>query len=338
MHENHRDLHRRLVRPAPEGLSRRTLLGTAGAVLAAPALAQSDWPNKAIRLVVPFAPGGSSDVLARLIQPGLGAALGQPVVVENRSGAGSMLGTEFVARSPADGYTLLLADLPYAIVPALQARMPYDVEKDLVPVVMVGAAPLLIFGHPSLPARNAAEFAALAKARPGHYTFGSGGVGAASHMMGELFQIATGTQLTHVPYRGGGPAIQDLAAGNLNTVFVTVASAAPQLSSGQITGLGVMSAERMRSHPTIPTFREQGIDLVAEHWWGLLAPARTPDPIIEKIAAAMPVVLGAPDMGPRLEALAVIPRSDGPAAFGQRIRQDIARYGEIARTRGITAQ
>jgi tripartite-type tricarboxylate transporter receptor subunit TctC len=287
---------------------------------------------------VPFAPGGSSDVLARLIQPGLGAALGQPVIVENRSGAGSMLGTEYVARSPADGYTLLLADLPYAIVPALHARMPYDVEKDLVPVVMVGAAPLLIFGHPSLPARNAAEFAALAKARPGHYTYGSGGVGAASHMMGELFQIATGTQLTHVPYRGGGPAIMDLTAGNLNTVFVTVASAAPQLASGQVTALGVMAAERMRSHPTIPTFREQGIDLVAEHWWGLLAPARTPDAVIQRIAAATPAVLGTPEMAPRLDALAVIPRSDGPAAFAERIREDLRRYGDIARSRGITAQ
>ena len=338
MHQDDCDLHRRMVRAAPARLTRRAVLGAAGASLAAPAIAQQDWPNRAIRLIVPFAPGGSSDVLARLIQPGLGAALGQSVVVENRSGAGSMLGTEAVARSAPDGYTLLLADLPYAIVPSLQSRMPYDVEKDLVPVVMVGAAPLLIFGHPSLPARNAAEFAALAKARPNHYTYGSGGVGAASHMMGELFQIATGTQLTHVPYRGGGPAIQDLAAGNLNTVFVTVASAAPQLASGQITGLGVMSAERMRSHPTIPTFREQGIDLVAEHWWGLLAPARTPDAIVQKIAAAMPGVLAAPGMAERLDALAVIPRSDGPEAFGQRIRQDIARYGEIARSRGISAQ
>ena len=338
MHADDRNLHRQLVRAAPARLTRRALLGAAGAALAAPALAQADWPNRPIRVVVPFAPGGSSDVLARLIQPGLGAALGQSVIVENRSGAGSMLGTEYVARSPADGYTLLLADLPYAIVPALQARMPYDVEKDLMPVVMVGAAPLLIFGNPSLPARNAAEFAALAKARPGHYTFGSGGVGAASHMMGELFQIATGTQITHVPYRGGGPAIQDLAAGNLNTVFVTVASAAPQLASGQINGLGVMATERMRSHPNIPTFREQGIDLVAEHWWGLLAPARTPDAIVAKIAAAMPGVLAAPGMAERLDALAVIPRSDGPAAFGQRIRQDVARYGEIARSRGITAQ
>lgn len=338
MHQDDRDLHRRMVRAAPARLTRRAVLGAAGASLAAPAIAQQDWPNRAIRLIVPFAPGGSSDVLARLIQPGLGAALGQSVVVENRSGAGSMLGTEAVARSAPDGYTLLLADLPYAIVPSLQSRMPYDVEKDLVPVVMVGAAPLLIFGHPSLPARNAAEFAALARQRPGHYTFGSGGVGAASHMMGELFQIATGTRLTHVPYRGGGPAIQDLAAGNLNTVFVTVASAAPQLASGQITGLGVMSAERMRSHPTIPTFREQGIDLVAEHWWGLLAPARTPDAVVQKIAAAMPGVLAAPGMAERLDALAVIPRSDGPEAFGQRIRQDIARYGEIARSRGISAQ
>jgi tripartite-type tricarboxylate transporter receptor subunit TctC len=327
-----------MVRAAPDRLTRRAVLGAAGAALAAPALAQADWPSRPIRLVVPFAPGGSSDVLARLIQPGLGAALGQSVIVENRSGAGSMLGTEYVARSPADGYTLLLADLPFAIVPSLQTRMPYDVEKDLVPVVMVGAAPLLIFGHPSLPARNAAEFAALAKAQPGHYTYGSGGVGAASHMMGELFQAATGTQITHVPYRGGGPAIQDLAAGNLNTVFVTVASAAPQLSSGQIRGLGVMSAERMTSHPDIPTFREQGIDLVAEHWWGLLAPTRTPDAVIQKIAAAMPGVLAAPGMAQRLDALAVIPRSDGPAAFGERIRQDLARYGEIARSRGITAQ
>jgi len=338
MHEDHRHLHRRLVRPAAKGLTRRALLGAGAAALAAPALAQSDWPTRPIRLVVPFAPGGSSDVLARLIQPGLGAALGQPVVVENRSGAGSMLGTEAVARAPADGYTLLLADLPYAIVPALQARMPYDVEKDLVPVAMVGVAPLLVFGHPSLPARNAAEFAALAKAQPGRFTYGSGGVGAASHMMGELFQSVTDTQLTHVPYRGGGPAIQDLAAGNINTVFVTVASAAPQLISGQIRALGVMAADRMTSYPDIPTFREQGIDLIAEHWWGLIAPARTPDAIIRKIAAAMPGVLAAPDMAPRLEALAVIARPDGPDAFAQRIRQDLARYGEIARSRGITAQ
>jgi tripartite-type tricarboxylate transporter receptor subunit TctC len=327
-----------LPRGASARLTRRALLGAAGAVLSAPAMAQADWPNRSIRLVVPFAPGGSSDVLARLIQPGLGAALGQSIIVENRSGAGSMLGTEAVARAPADGYTLLLADLPFAIVPALQARMPYDVERDLVPVVMVGAAPLLIFGHPSLPARNAAEFAALARARPSHYTFGSGGVGAASHMMGELFQIATNTQLTHVPYRGGGPAIQDLAAGNLNTVFVTVASAAPQLMSGQIRALGVMANERMRSHPDIPTFREQGIDLVAEHWWGLLAPRGTPQGVVARIAAAIPGVLGTAEMTPRLEALAVIPRSDGPAPFGERIRQDIARYGQIARSRGITAQ
>jgi tripartite-type tricarboxylate transporter receptor subunit TctC len=338
MHANHRDLHRRLVRTAPARLSRRALLGAAGAALAAPALAQSDWPNRAIRLIVPFAPGGSSDVLARLIQPGLGAALGQSIIVENRSGAGSMLGTEAVARAAPDGYTLLLADLAFAIFPALQARMSFDVERDLMPVAMVGVAPLVVCGHPSLPARNAAEFAALARARPGHYTFGSGGVGAGTHMVGELFQIVTNTQLTHVPYRGGGPAVQDLVAGNLNAVFVTVAGAAPQLASGQIIGLGAMANERMRSHPTIPTFREHGIDLVAEHWWGLLAPRGTPEPVVARIAAAMPGVLGAAEMAPRLDTLAVMPRSDGPADFAARIRQDIVRYGEIARSRGITAQ
>jgi len=338
MHEDDRDLHRRLVRIGTPHLTRRALLGAAGAALAAPAQAQSEWPTRSIRLVVPFAPGGSSDVLARLIQPGLGAALGQPVVVENRSGAGSMLGTEAVARAPADGYTLLLADLPLTIVPALQSRMPYDVEKDLVPVAMVGVAPLLIFGHPSLPADNAAGFATLAKAAPGHYTYGSGGVGAASHLMGELFQSATGTQLTHVPYRGGGPAIQDLAAGNLHTVFVTIASAAPQLTSGQIRALGVMATERLRSHPDIPTFREQGIDLVAEHWWGLLAPARTPRAVIDRVAGAMPGILAAPDLAPRLEALAVIPRADGPAGFGRRIAEDLVRWREVVRARGISVQ
>jgi tripartite-type tricarboxylate transporter receptor subunit TctC len=340
MHADDRRLHRRLVRrDATSRLTRRALDAFAAALLPAAARAQGEaWPTRPIRMIVPFAPGGSSDVLARLIQPGLGAALGQPIVVENRPGAGSLLGTEAVARSAPDGYTVLLADLPFAIVPALQDRVPYDPIADFAPVSLVGVAPLLMFGHPSVPARNAAEFAALARVRPDHLTFGSGGVGAASHMMGELYQRLAGVRLVHVPYRGGGPAIQDLAAGNLHAAFFTIATAVAQLQSGQVRGLGVMSAERLHGQPDIPTFREQGIDLLAEHWWGVLAPARTPQPIVARMAAAIAGVVGQPDLAPRLDALGVLPRADGPDEFAARIRADLARWGEVARAGNIRAQ
>lgn len=319
-------------------IPRRAILATAGTALVSPALAQAPWPNRPIRMVVPFAPGGSSDVLARLIQPGLNAALGQSVVIENRAGAGSMLGNEMVARSAPDGYTFLLADLPFAIIPGVQERMPYDIIADFAPVSLVGVAPLLMFGKVALAAQNASEFAVLARQRPDTMTFGSGGVGAASHMMGELFQRATGTRLTHVPYRGGGPAILALAAGDVDAVFVTIASAAPQLASGQVRGLGVMAEQRMAGQPNIPTMREQGIDIVANHWWGVLAPARTPEPIVARMAAVLAEVMRQADIGPRLDALAVIPRADGPAPFAALIRQDVARYGDIARAQGIRAQ
>ena len=339
MHADDGWLHRGLVRAEPAGMtSRRAALAGIGAALATPALAQAPWPNRPIRMVVPFAPGGSSDVLARLIQPGLGAALGQSIVIENRAGAGSMLGNEMVARAAPDGYTFLLADLPFAIIPGVQERMPYDTIADFTPISLVGVAPLLMFGKMALPVTNAADFAALARQRPDTMTFGSGGVGAASHMMGELFQRATGTRLTHVPYRGGGPAILALAAGDVDAVFVTIASAAPQLSGAQVRGLGVMADQRMPSQPSIPTMREQGIDIVANHWWGVLGPARMPEAIVARMAAALADVMHLPDLAPRLDALAVIPRADGPAPFAALIRQDFMLYGGIARAQGIRAQ
>jgi len=319
-------------------IARRTLLGTGAAALANPALAQAPWPSRPVRVVVPFAPGGSSDVLGRLIQPGLQAALGQSIVIENRAGAGSMLGNELVARAAPDGYTVLLADLPFAIIPGVQDRMPYDTIADFAPVSLIGVAPLLMFGKAALPVQNAAEFAALARQRPDTMTYGSGGVGAASHMMGELFQRATGTRLTHVPYRGGGPAILALAAGDVDAVFVTIASAAPQLAGGQVRGLGVMATARMPGQPGIPTMREQGIDIVANHWWGILGPARTPEPIVARLAEALAQVMRLPELAPRLEALAVIPRADGPAPFAELIRRDVTLYGDIARAQGIRAQ
>ncbi len=307
-------------------------------LLATPALAQEAWPSRPLRVVVPFAPGGSSDVLGRLIQSGLQAVLGQPVIVENRPGAGSMLGAEFVARSPADGYTVLLADLPFAIFPAFQARVPFDPIADFAAVSLIGVAPLMMFGALNVAASTAAEFAALARARPDTLNYGSGGVGAASHLSGELFQRATGTRLTHVPYRGGGPAMQDLAAGNVNAVFVTLASALPQLQAGQVRALGVMGTERLSVLPDVPTMREQGIDLLNEHWWGLMAPARTPQPVVARWAEALRVVMASAEVQPRMDALAVLPRATGPEPFAALVRADLVRVAEVVRAQNITPQ
>lgn len=316
-------------------MHRRSLFGVA---LAAPALAQEAWLARPLRIVVPFAPGGSSDTLGRLIQPGLQAALGQPVIVENRAGAGSMLGAEFVARAPGDGYTVLLADLPFAIFPALQERLPFDPLADFTAISMIGVAPLMMFAGSNVAAANAREFVALARARPEVLTYGSGGVGASSHLSGELFQRATGTRLTHIPYRGGGPAMQDLAAGNVNAVFVTLASAFPQMQAGQVRALGVMGTERLSVLPQVPTMREQGIDLVNEHWWGLLGPARMPPVAIARLAEALRGVMAAPEIMPRMDALAVLPRATGPAPFEALVRADLIRMAELVRVQNIRVQ
>ncbi len=316
-------------------MHRRSLFGVA---LAAPALAQEAWPARPLRIVVPFAPGGSSDTLGRLIQPGLQAALGQPVIVENRAGAGSMLGAEFVARAPGDGYTVLLADLPFAIFPALQERLPFDPLGDFTAISMIGVAPLMMFGASNVAAADAREFVALARARPDVLNYGSGGVGASSHLSGELFQRATGTRLTHIPYRGGGPAMQDLAAGNVNAVFVTLASAFPQMQAGQVRALGVMGTERLSVLPQVPTMREQGIDLVNEHWWGLLGPARMPPVAIARLAEALRGVMAAPEIMPRMDALAVLPRATGPAPFEALVRADLIRMAELVRVQNIRVQ
>lgn len=316
-------------------MHRRSLFGVA---LAAPALAQEAWPARPLRIVVPFAPGGSSDTLGRLIQPGLQAALGQPVIVENRAGAGSMLGAEFVARAPGDGYTVLLADLPFAIFPALQERLPFDPLGDFTAISMIGVAPLMMFGASNVAAADAREFVALARARPDVLNYGSGGVGASSHLSGELFQRATGTRLTHIPYRGGGPAMQDLAAGNVNAVFVTLASAFPQMQAGQVRALGVMGTERLSVLPQVPTMREQGIDLVNEHWWGLLGPARMPPVATARLAEALRGVMAAPEIMPRMDALAVLPRATGPAPFEALVRADLIRMAELVRVQNIRVQ
>lgn len=314
-------------------MARRSLLATP--LLATPALAQETWPTRPIRIIVPYPPGGGSDVTARLISPGMQAALGQTVIIDNRPGATGIVGTEAAARSPADGYTLLLADMPHTITPALNRNLPYDLVADFAPVSILGVAPMALFANRALPATNAAEFAAMARARPEGFSYASAGIAGNTHLMAELFQRVMGIRLVHVPYRGSGPAIQDVAAGQAQVMFTTMLTAAPLLQNGTIKGLGVASVARLPDLPDTPTFREQGIDLVAEHWWGLLAPARMPEPVIARLAAAIATAMAQPDLQPRIAQIGLIPRATGPAAFAAQIRADLDRWSGVVREANI---
>ncbi|HYF09427.1 MAG TPA: tripartite tricarboxylate transporter substrate binding protein [Acetobacteraceae bacterium] len=313
--------------------TRRALL--AASLLPLPAVAQEAWPSRPIRIIVPYPPGGGSDVTARLVSPGMQAALGQPVVIDNRPGATGVIGTEAAARSAPDGYTLLLADMPHTITPALNRNLPYDLVADFAPVSVLGVAPMALFAHPSVPAANAAEFATLARARPEGFSYASAGIGGNTHLMAELFQRLMGLRVVHVPYRGSGPAIQDLAAGQVQVMFTTMLTAAPLLQNNAVKALGVASAARLPDLLGTPTFREQGIDLVAEHWWGLLAPARTPEPIVARLAAAVAATMAQPELRPRIAQIGLLPRAEGPAAFAAQIRADLARWDELVRAANI---
>ncbi len=317
-------------------LPRRALLATPMLGLASRhGAAQDAWPSRAIRIIVPYPPGGGSDVTARLVAPGLQQALGQSVVVDNRPGATGIVGSEAVARSAPDGYTVLLADMPHTIVPALNRNLPFDPVADFAPVSVIGVAPMILFSHPAVPANDAAALAAIARARPDGLSIASAGIGGVSHLMAELFQRLTNTRMVHVPYRGSGPAIQDLAAGQVQVSFTNILTATPFLQNNSIRGLGVASAQRMPDLPGVPTFRELGIDLVVEQWWGLMAPARTPEAIVARIAAATASALAHPELRPRITAMGLLPRAEGPAPFAALIRADLARWDAVVRAANI---
>ncbi len=316
---------------------RRTALAAVGAAGGAAAQGTA-YPARPVRLVVPYAAGGSSDVVGRLVAARLGAALGQPFVVENRAGAGSMLGTEVVARAAPDGHTLLLADTPHGILPALQERMPYDAIADFAPVTLVAATPQILFVHPSVAARTPREFLDAARAQPDRFAYASAGIGTSSHLTGERLQLLTGARLTHVPYRGAAPALTDLAGGQVQAFFATIASGAQLIRDGGIRALGVLSEERLPALPDVPTFREDGFDLVVESWFGLLAPAGTPAPVVDRLSAATRDAVAAPEVADRFRALGIAARAEGPEHFGRMLRAETTRWGEVVRATGVRLQ
>jgi tripartite-type tricarboxylate transporter receptor subunit TctC len=305
--------------------------------LSASCLAQgaADYPTRFVRFIVPYAPGGSSDVLARTVGQKLGESLGQQFVIDNRPGAGSMVGTDVAAKAAADGYTLILSDMPHAINPSIHPKVPYDPVKDFTPVTLIGVSPMFLFTNAGFEAKSVKELIALAKSQPGKLAIASGGNGATTHLVAELLQANAGIKLTHVPYKGAGPAVADVAAGQVPLTFTSMASAAPLVKSGRLRILAVTSPRRLAAFADVPTFQESGVPgLTFEHWWGIMA-ARTPAPVVEKLHAEIVKALSAPDVRERFATLAVEPRTNSPGEFRALIESDMIRWAKVVRDAGI---
>ena len=312
----------------------------AAAWLLAPAAAQAQsadkYPDKPIRIVVPFAPGGSVDTLGRLLAQRMNEGWGVPVLVENRPGAANMIGTQSVATAPPDGYTLLIAVSTHATNPSLQSKVPYDSIKDFEPIALLARTPVVLFTHPSFPAKDVKSLIELSKTKPQALNFGSGGVGTMTHLIGEQLKVLTGLDMQHIVYRGGTPAMTDLIAGHLPLSFATVAQALQVYKGGQIKAIAVSSDTRYASVPEIPTFKEQGFDIVANEWYGLLAPAGTPKPIIEKLNTEMKRIIALPGMGDRLAAIELMATT--PEELTTHMKNETDRWGALIRQLGLKAE
>ncbi len=314
-------------------------LGLASSALVLPALAQSPadlYPNKPIRIIVPFGPGGSVDILARAVGQKMNEKWGQPVVVETRPGAATMIGTAAAARAEPDGYTLIIVVSNHATNPTLQANITYDALKDFETISLLARTPVVLYSHPSLPATNLKELVAVAKAKPGALNFGSAGPGSMTHLVAEMLKLQAGIDMVHVVYRGGASALTDLLGGHLPMQFATVAQVLPQYQAGAVRALGVTSTERYASIPNVPTFKEQGFDLVATEWYGLLAPARTPRPIVDKLNAEMRRIIGSENLGDRLNAIQLV--SSSPEELREFIQAEIDRWGRLIKQLGIKVE
>lgn len=298
---------------------------------AATAFAQS-YPLRPLRLVVPYAAGGSTDVLARMVGQKLTAALGQPVVIDNRTGAGTLIATEIVAHAAADGYTLLMATPPLTIAPALYARLPFDVERDFAPVTNIAATSNVLVVHPAVPAQTVRELVALAKAHPGIYTFGSSGVGGASHLAVELFRSMAGIELVHVPYKGGSLAVTDLLGGRLTLMFANLTTVQGHIKTGRVRALAIGTAQRSLVVPELPTVAAAGVPgYEANNWNGMVVPAGTPRTVIDRLRHEIKTAVDAPDLREKLLQNAFEPIADTPAEFARYLGAERVKWGKVVR-------
>ena len=302
---------------------------------ALPVLAQN-YPTRAVRLVAPSSPGGGTDISARLLAPQLTQFLGQQVVVENRPGAGTMIGGEAVARAAPDGYTLLMGISTLAINPAMYKKVPYDALKDLAPISQAVALSNVLVIHPSLPPRNLKEFIAFAKARPGQINFASAGVGTSPHLSMELFLVLANLKMLHVPYKGSGPGVTDLLAGHVPVMMPNMLSAQPHIKSARLRALGVTGTKRAPGADDIPTIAEAGVPgYEAVQWYGVLAPAGTPRDIIAKLHAGVVRALQNPDVRKRLMNDGAEPVGSSPAEFTDYLRAETGKWAKVIKAAGI---
>ncbi len=298
------------------------------------------WPTKPMRIVIAQAPGSATDVISRVVANPLSEALGQPIVIDARPGAGGVLGTEVAARSAPDGYTLFMGNnSTHGSNPAVYAKLPYDAVKDFAPVSFVASVPYVLVVDPALPVKSVQEFIAYAKARPGKLNYASAGNGSTHHFCGELFKSMTGVDLQHIPYKGSGPGIAGLLGGEVSMMFSNVADIGSQIKAGKVRALAVTAQRRAATLPDVPTMAEAGLpDFIITSWFGLLVPAGTPAPIVARLNAETVKVLGRTDVKATLaqQGLEVAPSS--PEAFAAHIKSEIARFTRIARAAGIKAE
>ena len=309
-----------------------------GAALAGVAAAQ-DYPSRPIKVIVPYPPGGGTDIVIRTFADQLGAALGQPLVIENRGGAAGNVGTEVAARAAPDGYTMLFTLSSHTINPKLYGKLPFDVEKDFAPIGLAANIPQILVAHPGVPVNNVKELIAYAKANPGKLNFASVGTGSPGHIAGELFKLKAGVDMVHVPYKGGGPAVTDTLGGQVQLLFVSMPAAWQHVKAGKLKALAVTSDQRSVVAPDIPTLVEAGVpDCVVNSWYGALVPAKTPPAAIAKLSAALSKVLQMPEVKEKLLLQGAEATTSTPQEFDALIRDELAKWDYVIKAAQIKAE
>ncbi len=309
----------------------------AAALLPLQAMAQAAYPDKPVRFVVPFPPGGGTDVIARIVQGKLQAQLGQTIVIENRGGGGGSLGTDVVAKAPADGYTVLFTLSSHTINPAIFPKLPFDTERDFESVGIVASLPQILVTHPSFEANNVKELIALAKKKP--LQFASVGNGSPSHLAGELLNLRAGINITHVPYRGGGPAVTDVIGGQVPMLWVSIPAAAQFVKTGKLKALAVSTVKRSAAFPDVPTMQEAGVaDFEVDSWYGMFVPAKTPKPVIDRLNQAMNAAIADPEVKEKLLAQGSEAVGGSPEVLTRTVKTELAKWAKLTKEANIKAE
>ena len=314
------------------------VLSMLGAVSTGTALAQANYPDKPVRFVVPYPPGGGTDVIARIVQDRFQALLGQPIIIDNKGGAGGSVGSELAARAAPDGYTVLFTLSSHTINPAIYPKLSFDTIKDFESIGTVASLPQILVANPMVPASTVAELVALAKAKPELLAYASVGNGSPGHLAGELFKLRTGTQMTHIPYRGGGPAVTDVISGQVPLLWVSIPAAAQFIKTGKLKALAVSTLKRSAAFPDVPTVQETGVpDFEVDSWYAMFVPARTPQPVIDRLNRALNTIVAEPGIRDKLLAQGAEGVGGTPQTLTRIVAAEIPKWAKLAKDANIKA-